>query len=82
MQPAMPEFAILRAMEAGKVTFAEFCTQAAGHCRKAHSGEGNNTDLTYGVAMNQLLQDVAKRLASTGRKCRKRLLMHGQAVQE
>ena len=57
----MAEFGIYAPVEAGKVNFAEFCEWAARHPSMAPRGQVNYNDQTYGVAMNQLLQDVAKK---------------------
>ena len=61
MQRAMAEFGIFGPGEAGKVKFAEFCEWAAGHPSMARGDQVNYNDHTYRVAMNQLLQDVAKK---------------------
>ena len=69
MQRAMAEFGIFGPGEAAKVKFAEFCEWAAGHPSMAPRGQVNYNDQTYRVAMNQLLQDVAKK----ARKCRQKM---------
>ena len=61
MQRAMAEFGIFGPVEARKVKFAEFCEWAAGDHSMAHRGQVNYSDQTYRVAMNQVLQDVAKK---------------------
>ena len=61
MQRAMAEFGLFGYGEAGTVKFAEFCEWAAGHPSIAPTGHVNYNDKTYRVAMNQLLQNVAKK---------------------
>ena len=61
MQGAMREFEIFGPGEASKVKFVECCESAAALPAMAPRGQVNYTDQTYRVAMNQLLQDVAKK---------------------
>jgi len=61
MQRAMAEFGSFGPGESGGVKFAELCEWAAGHPAMAPKGQVNYHDPEYRDAMNQLLQDVAKK---------------------
>ena len=57
----MPEFGISVPVEACEVKFAECCQWAVSHPSMPPKGDVNYHDHTYRVAMNELVQDVAKK---------------------
>ncbi|RPB24996.1 hypothetical protein L211DRAFT_848357 [Terfezia boudieri ATCC MYA-4762] len=60
-QRAMSDFGIFRPGEFGRTKFAKLCEWGAAHLAMAPKGQLNYHKQEYRSALNQLMQDVAKK---------------------